>query len=121
MVQKTLNNLKEGPKEDKVVVASGVALTVVLVLLIAWTIFFLRGIRNNSEQLNVGGGAGADFYSSAVKDAQAQLQGQLTDTDELNDIRARAASGDAGAQLQAVEQETAENGADQFGASGSMY
>lgn len=117
MVQKTLNDLKEGPKEDKVVVAGGIAITVVILLLVMWVVFFLRGIRNNSQDLNLTGGAGEDFYFSSTKDAQAQLQGQLTNTDELNDIRERSASGEGSVQLQTVGQETQGSGTDQFGTS----
>jgi hypothetical protein len=117
VVQKAINNLKEGPKEDKVVVAGGIAITVVVILLVVWAFLFLRSIRNNSEQLNLGGGAQEDFYFSNTKEAQAQLQGQFDNTDELEDIRQRSASGEAGAEFQTVGQETQGSGTDQFGSS----
>ena len=49
-VQKTIDNLKDGPKEDKVAVAGGIAVAVVVVLFAAWAIFFFRGIASTVNQ-----------------------------------------------------------------------
>ena len=37
---KAIENLKSGPRDDKVAVASGIAISVVAVLLVGWAIFF---------------------------------------------------------------------------------
>ena len=56
-----LNTLKQGPKEDKVAVASGIAVSVVVVLLVAWAIFFFRGIQQGTQSVNLSGGAQDQF------------------------------------------------------------
>ncbi len=104
MVQQTLANLKEGPKEDKVAVAGGIAVSVVVVLLVVWAVFFLRGLRDDSDQLNLSSGAQDQFNPAGVKEAQQQIQENLTTTNELLDIRARA-SGSGTVQQEAVQQQ----------------
>lgn len=104
MVQQALNNLKQGPKEDKVAVAGSIAVSVVVVLLAAWAIFFLRGLRNGGDQLDLSSGAQDQFNASNVREAQQQVQENLTTTNELLDIRARA-SGDGAVQQEAVQQQ----------------
>lgn len=116
VVQKAINNLKQGPKEDKVVVAGGIAISVVIVLLAAWAIFFFRSVQRNSQQLNLTGGAQDQFNFSSVKDAQAALQAQFSgNTDELTDVRNRAASGQTNAELETEQQQVQGSGTDQFG------
>lgn len=116
VVQKTIHTLKQSPKEDKVVVAGGIAISVVVVLLAAWAIFFFRSVQRNSQQLNLTGGAQDQFNFSSVKDAQAALQAQFSGgADELNDARAAAASGQSGAVQQTEQQQTQGQSTDQFG------
>lgn len=102
MVQQALSNLKQGPKEDKVAVAGGIAVSVVVVLLVVWAVFFLRGLRNGGEQLDFSSGAQDQFNASNVREAQRQIQENLTTTNELLEIRARASGGGT------VQQETAQ-------------
>lgn len=45
VVQKTISNLKERPKDERQVVAMGTAGAVVLVLLVGWAFFFLKSLR----------------------------------------------------------------------------
>lgn len=52
VVQKTINNLKDRPKDERQVVAIGFAGTVVLVLIVAWGFFFLKSLRQ--EQVSAG-------------------------------------------------------------------
>lgn len=122
VVQKTINNLKKGPKEDKVVVAGGIAISVVVILLVAWAIFFLRSVQRNSQQLNLSGGAQDQFNFSSVREAQQQLQqGYNNSNSDLLDARAAAASGQSGAVQQTEPQQTQGSGTDQFGAPGTTY
>lgn len=122
VVQKTINNLKQGPKEDKVVVAGGVAISVVVVLLAAWAIFFFRNVQKNSQQLNLSGGVQDEFNFSNVRDAQAALQREYQNSSsDLLDVRAAAASGQSGAQMQTEQQQVQGQGSDQFGTSGTSY
>ena len=92
VVTKTINNLKQGPKEDKVAVASGIAVGVVAVLLVAWAFLFFQKIQKGDQQINFAGGAQDEFNFQDVKDAQQQLQNAYNTTaDELRRIRDEAA------------------------------
>ena len=93
VIQKTLNNLKERPTEDKTVIAGSIAVAVVSVLLIAWVIVFFKRIQSGAQQVQLGGGIQDQFDFTSVKEAQQQLQQVYYDTtDELRQVRDAAAS-----------------------------
>ncbi|MEK7156795.1 MAG: hypothetical protein AAB790_03225 [Patescibacteria group bacterium] len=122
VVQKAINNLKEGPKDDKVAVASGIAISVVVVLLAAWAIFFFRGIQKNANQLNLSGGAQDEFNFSSVKEAQEKLKQEYSNTaDEFLQLRNEAASQEMQFQQQTGVQQTQGSGSDQFGTQNTTY
>jgi len=122
VVQKAINNLKQGPKDDKVAVASGIAISVVVVLLAAWAIFFFRNIQRNSDQLNLSGGAQDEFNFSNVKEAQEKLRQEYSNTaDEFLQIRDEAASQQMQFQQQVGVQEAQGGGSDQFGSPNQTY
>src|SRR3989344_347409 len=122
VVQKALKNLKDGPKDDKVAVASGIAISVVVILLVAWAIFFFRNIQKGSQQLDLSGGAQDEFNFSSVKEAQEQLKQQYSNsTKDLQQLRNDAASQQMQFQQQTSVQETQGSGPDQFGSQGSSY
>ena len=119
-----LNTLKQGPKEDKVAVASGIAVSVVIVLLVAWAIFFFRSIQQGTQKVNLSGGAQDQFNFTSVKQAQQQLQqdfGAAADASELTQIRNASAAGQTGGKLQTDTQQIQGVGSDQFGSQGSTY
>lgn len=116
VVQKAINNLKQGPKDDKVAVASGIAISVVVILLAAWAIFFFRNIQKNSQDLNLSGGAQDEFNFSSVKEAQEQLKQQYSNsTDDYQQLRDDAAAQQMQSNQQTSVQETQNTGPDQFG------
>lgn len=120
VLQKAVNNLKQGSKDDKVAVASGIAVTVVLVLLAGWAIFFLRGIASGQHNLQLGGGAQAQFNPSATNDAQQQLQQDFSSsTDQFQDIYNQSAAGNNGGAMQTQQMQVQGAGGDQFGTPGS--
>jgi biopolymer transport protein ExbB/TolQ len=93
VVQKTINNLKQRPEEDKKVIAGGIALAVVTVLFIAWALLFLKRIQSGEQKLELGGAIPAEFDFSSLEEAQKQLQQVYYDTtSELREIRDAAAS-----------------------------
>jgi preprotein translocase subunit SecF len=119
-VQKTFNNLKQnGSKDDKVAVASGVAISVVVVLLGAWAIFFFRGIRNGSQQINLSGGAQSQFNFQNVTEAQQQLQQQLSSQSQ-QDLQNQSAQ-DSNGVMQTQDMQIQGNTNDQFGTGNPAY
>jgi preprotein translocase subunit SecF len=121
VVQKAISNLKQGPKEDKVAVASGIAITVVIVLLVAWGILFFKSIQRGSQSVNLSGGAQDEFNFSNVRDAQQKLQEAYSNTtEELRQIREDAAAGQMQFQQQTDMQETQGDEATQFGSGGAI-
>ena len=50
VIQRTINSLREKPKEDRKAIAGGIAIGVVVILFLSWATLFFRGIQRNSEQ-----------------------------------------------------------------------
>jgi hypothetical protein len=118
VVQKAINNLKDGPKEDKVAVASGIAISVVVVLLAGWAIFFFRNIARNAQGVNLGGGVQSQFNFQSVTQAQQQLQQQYgsgSNNTDLQEIQAQSAAGQTG-QMQTVPMQDQGQTTNQFSA-----
>lgn len=96
VVQKTLNNLKNRPKDERVAVASGTAILVVLILFIGWAYFFLKKIQSG-QLINISSGAQDKFNFTSVREAQEQLKKQYglsteQNTDNLSSFPQEAAS-----------------------------
>lgn len=94
VVQKTIDNLKERPQDERKVVAGGIAVTVVAVLLIGWAIMFFRGITNGTQDVNFDSGAQEEFNFSSVREAQSQIEAQQGgySSEDLERLRDDAAS-----------------------------
>ena len=113
VLKKAVNNLKQGPKEDKVAVASGIAISVVVVLLVAWAIFFFRGLARGSHTIQLGGGVQDEFNFTSVKEAQQALQQDLSNPSNT------PPNSSGPVQTEPVQMETAGQQLDQFGTPGS--
>ena len=86
-IQKAVDNLKEQPKEDRVAVASGIAVTVIVLLLFVWGFFFLKKLQRG-EPLEFGSSAQDEFNFSSVREAQKEIDTAFKYTqDELRAIR----------------------------------
>ena len=46
VVERTIQNLRQRPKEDRQAVASGVAIGVAILILVVWTFVFMRSLRS---------------------------------------------------------------------------
>ena len=46
VLERTLNNLRERPKEERTAIAAWISIGVVAILLIGWLIYFLHSIQN---------------------------------------------------------------------------
>ncbi len=90
VVQKTIDNLKDRPHEDKKVVASGIAIFVVVILFIGWGFLFLRKIQTGtfeaSESAVPRDQLGEQFAPQAELDAIYQ-----SSLDELRALRESSA------------------------------
>lgn len=121
VVRKAIENLKEGPKEDKVAVASGIAITVVVILLAVWTISFFHTLGSGTQQIDVGG-VQEQLNFSNVKDAQ---QGPLQENANTNagplPIRNDATAQQEQTQQQTQIQQTQGTGTDQSGPPNVSY
>lgn len=49
VIQKTVDNLKDRPKDERQAVAIGTAGVVVLLLLVGWAFYFLKSIRTEQS------------------------------------------------------------------------
>jgi hypothetical protein len=116
VVQKTIDNLKDRPKDERKVVAGGVAIAVIAILLIGWAVLFLRNIQNGTQQVSFDAGAQNEFNPSNVTEAQQQikLQNQNGNTDDLYRIRDDAAAQQVQGSQQFQTQQT-QGGTDAFG------
>jgi len=115
VVQKTINNLKDRPKDERKAVAGGIAIFVISVLLIAWAIFFFKRIQSGQQQVNLDSGAQNEFNPTGTQQAQREIEQQNGQTPEdLYNIRNDAAAQQVGGQQQLQIQQVGGN-TDQFG------
>lgn len=74
VVQKTIDNLKDRPHDEKKVVAGGIAVLVVIILFVGWGFLFLRKIQTGT------------FEPSESAVPRDQLSGEFTPQAELDAI-----------------------------------
>ena len=115
VIQKAVNNLKEGPKEDKVAVASGIAMSVVIILLVGWAFFFLRNLARNSHDIRLEASPQDSFNFPGVSEAQKALQQGLSDTGDNSTSDSSTESPGEPVPMQTGQE------SDQFGTSGSTH
>lgn len=100
VIQKTINNLKDKPNDEKKVVAGGIAIAVVIALFLGWAFFFFKKIQRGDIAPSLGGGAQSEFDFSSVRDAQQQLLEDVSVIDELRNVRDQAVSSQSAAPYQ---------------------
>ena len=111
-LDKAVDSLKKGSKEDKVAIASGISITVVVMLLVGWAILFFHKIQNGTQQVQLSGGVQDQFNFTSVKEAQQQLQDTYNNVNQdLQDLRNQAVSNGQSAQ---PTPQPAEDSTDQF-------
>ena len=99
-----IDKLKDKPKDQRVAIAEGFAITVVVILMVAWAVFFFKKIQNGTQNVQLGGGAQDQFNFSSVKEAQDQLKNTYGDVNkDLQELRSEAQSSGQTAQQQTVQ------------------
>lgn len=126
VVQKTIDNLKERPHDEKKAVAGGIAIMVVIILIIGWGFLFLRKIQQGTMPSLEGSAVPEDqFNLNLIRDTERELSNMYNNsTEDLRTIRDNAAQNqtpggqfDASGDTQAVTPDDT----DQFGNSGGGF
>jgi len=124
VVQKTLDNLKDRPHDEKKAVASGIAIAVVVILIIGWGFLFLRKVRNTNPSLESGAVPEDQFNLDLIRDTERNLSNTYENaSDDLRNMRDTAAQNNANVQAE-YSQDTnpvAPDTADQFGTQGGDF
>ena len=115
VVQKAIDNLKDRPKDERKVVAGGIAILVIAVLLVAWAILFFKRIQSGTQTVNLDSGAQNEFNPAATRQAQQEINnlGPTNSTEDLMQIRNDAAANQLQGQQQ-LQTPQGEGGTDQF-------
>ena len=90
VLQKALDSAKDRPKDEKKVIAGGIAIFVVVALFFGWAILFLKKIQSGEQRLEFGGGAQDEFLPESVRQAQKNLMEGFSNLEELEAIRAES-------------------------------
>ena len=98
VVQRTLDNLKDKPHDEKKAVAGGIAIAIVVILLVGWGFLFLRKIQSGGDIPSLEGSTVPEDQLNAafIKQTQEQLtQYYQSSQEQLRGIRDDAAGSDA--------------------------
>jgi len=85
--QKMIDNLKERPKDDKKLIAGGIAIIIVVILFFGWAYLFLNKIQNHDQLPEVLSEEQGVSLSEAARQAQPELQQGFSGFDELKTLR----------------------------------
>ncbi len=89
VVQKSINNLKERPKDEKTAVATGGAVLVVAILLFGWGLWFVQNIKKGgSFNTYIGDKPQDRFVAPAVREAEKSLETTIrSESDAFRELR----------------------------------
>ena|SRR3989344_3355222 len=92
VIQRAVNHLRERPKDEKKVVAGGIAILVIVVLFFVWSILFLKKIQNGNQSFERNTTTQGEDISTSVREAQEDLQNMFTNFGELEAAREQGTS-----------------------------
>ncbi len=117
VVQKTLDDLKGKPHDEKVAVASGVAIGVVVILLVGWGFLFLRKIQKGTVPTLETSAVPQDQFDTAfLKDTQNQIKNLYKNSStQLEEIRDSAADSQVRTTGETTGSVPSSGSVDQFG------
>lgn len=88
VVQKTIDNLKERPKEERTTVAAGIAVVVVIVLMFGWGFWFIKKIQRGEEVKSFFAPRQNELTLPNALDTKAVIQAQVRDSaEQLRSLR----------------------------------
>lgn len=117
VIQKTVDNLKERPKDERKAVAAGLAITIMGILFFGWAFLFFKKLQRSGAEGSFQSGAQDAFNFDSIKEAQEEIMKNLNANDELRQVRDEGIPQDA--QFQGSAQPDGyQNGTDQFGNQG---
>jgi hypothetical protein len=105
VVQRTIDNLKGRPEDERKAVAGGLAIFVIIMLIIVWGIFFFRNIQNGSRGIDFDSAIpdGLNFTGSQSLEGSAQDTGKSDLIRMRDDAAARKVQDEQGIYLQEIE------------------
>jgi uncharacterized protein HemX len=113
VIQKSIDTLKQRPKDERTAVAGGISIAVAAVLFIAWVIYFFHNIQSGAMTPTLNGGN--QFSDQSMQQAQQQLQQEsVTANQELMQLRDQIQSQQQGPVQQTTVQQNS-SGTDMFG------
>lgn len=113
VVQKTLDDIRGRPHEEKKVVAGGIAIGLVVILMIGWGFLFLRKIQRGAIPTLEGSAVPADQFDAAfLRRTQDEIRGLYNDSAsqlrELRDNAARSEVQGSGSKAESVPTDTSD-------------
>jgi hypothetical protein len=116
VIQKTINNLKDKPQDERKAVAGGIALSVMVILIVGWAFLFFKNIQQEGQLQDLNSSIPEEFNFSSVRDAQEELLEGLSGIDELRTVREQLGGSNGGA---TVQENFEASETDQFGQPGA--
>ena len=87
VIQKTVDNLKERPKDERKAVAAGLAITIMGILFFGWAFLFFKKLQKSGAEGSFRSGAQEAFNFDSIKEAQEEIMKNLNANDELRQVR----------------------------------
>lgn len=112
VVQKTIDNLKDRPHDEKKAVASGIAISVIVILLIGWGFVFIRNVQNTPTPSLENGVVPVDQFNMDLIRGSERAN-EYDPSDDLRNLRESAVQADVQAETTYTEPVGGQK--DQFG------
>lgn len=96
-VQQKFNDLKDASHDDKKTVATGIAVFVVIILILAWGFLFLKKVQRADIRSLENGAVPTDQFDMNLLRPNERDQAYYDPTEDIRNLRNNAPPGDSGA------------------------